>query len=170
MTGIVVVGARGGIGDTQRAIAAADRARRDTACEVVQLLDARAVFSAEHLVVATEHALRAFAERRNVSQALGVEIVRYASGERQIADAMTRLGLRADTDRVGIVAVGPRAEEAAALVCGALGLEPDDRVLAGGREALEALGFSSVELRIVPEEAWSDLVLERVALVEVERR
>ncbi|HVL87199.1 MAG TPA: KEOPS complex subunit Cgi121 [Candidatus Thermoplasmatota archaeon] len=165
-----MAGARGRVGDPARAVAAAARVATETGARLVQLLDARAVVDPEQLQVAAERALRAYGEDRAVSKELGLEVLRYASGERQIADALRRLGLRADTERVGVVAVGPNAKGAVDRTLQALGLARDDTALQGGRDALLALGVGAVELRVVPEDAWVDLVLERVALVDVERR
>ena len=54
---------------------------------VVQALDADKVVSERHISFATEKALAAIREKRNIARDAGMEIMRYASGERQIERA-----------------------------------------------------------------------------------
>ena len=54
----------------------------------MQALDADKVVSERHISFAAEKALAAFSERRNIAKDAGMEIMRYASGERQIERAL----------------------------------------------------------------------------------
>ena len=155
--GVQVVGARGHPGhpDTRLAVA---RGFRD-----LQILDARLVCGLDHLVSAAEHAERAMRQGTNASKALAVEFVVYASGERQIADALAKMGIRDDTTEFAVIVFG--GDPAKALE--ALRLTRDDAVLAATPAKLRAFGLSEAELASVPPHRQADLVLERVALVDL---
>ena len=152
-----VLGARGSPADPEARLAVARDFRN------VQLLDARVVCGRDHLLSAAEHAERAMRERTNVAKSLAVEFVVYASGERQIADALAKMGIRKDTTEFAVVVFG--GEPAKALE--ALGLTEDDAVLEPTAAKLRAFGITDAELATVPPERAADLVLERVALVDL---
>jgi KEOPS complex subunit Cgi121 len=130
----------------------------------LQLLDARLVCGRDHLVAAYEHAERAMREGTNAAKSLAVEFVLYASGERQIGNALAKMGIRSDTTEFAVVAFGG-LDVAPALA--ALALTRDDSVLKPSRQKLRAFGLSDVEVDSVPGDRQADLVLERVAMVDL---
>ena len=69
---------------------------------IVQALDADKVVSNRHILFATEKALSAFSQRRNIAKDVGMEIMRYASGERQIERALN-MGVSDKTERIALV-------------------------------------------------------------------
>ncbi|MFQ6013748.1 MAG: KEOPS complex subunit Cgi121, partial [Thermoplasmata archaeon] len=77
------VGAQGDIGPVQEFIARLRRAAEELGLEA-QAFDADLVFGAEHLLVAWDHAERAFARGTNVASDRMMEVLRFAAGERQI--------------------------------------------------------------------------------------
>ncbi len=129
----------------------------------VQLLDARLVCGRDHLLSAFEHADRAFREGRNTAKTLAVEFALFVSGERQIADALAKVGIRGDTAEFAVVSFGGVPDD----ILGPLALTRDDSVLAETPAKLRAFGLTDAELATVPPDRVSDLVLERVALVDL---
>ncbi|MBM4248848.1 MAG: hypothetical protein FJ149_05330 [Euryarchaeota archaeon] len=133
----------------------------------VQLLDAAAVVSADHLRSAAAHALRARERDSMRSGSLAVELLLYASGRRQIKEAMAVMGLTARTERVAAVVFGPEAGARGPALLRALGLSPlSEKRAAGGAGALERLG---VPVKGAAPEQLADLALEQVALLDVEK-
>ena len=137
---------------------------------IAQALDARLVVSERHIQFAAEKALSALSDGRNIANDPGMEIMRYASGERQIERALG-MGVSDQTGRIALVMarVDGRGEW------------PDDRELCqiieqDGESGLfdpgavkDIFNISSQELQAVGEERMEDLVIERVALVETYR-
>lgn len=135
----------------------------------MQAMDADNVVSERHITFAAEKALFAFSNGRNVAKDLGVEILRYASGERQIERALS-IGLSGSTERVALI-----------IIPGKNGLMPEDSELSNLIEIDRKRCSFKVEavkkiFNISKEELWaagetriSDLVLERVALVDTYR-
>ncbi|MFB6123233.1 MAG: KEOPS complex subunit Cgi121 [Haloferacaceae archaeon] len=152
-------------------------ARLDAVAETfdvtVQAFDARYLVGREHLERAVELADRALARGENVARDRGVEILCYAAGRRQIADA---LELGVSEGRVPTVI----------LVDGDEGTAVDDReadaadAVADALESASTLGeydparvreffdVGDVELAAA-DGGLPDVVLERVALLDVEK-
>ncbi|MFH0816149.1 MAG: KEOPS complex subunit Cgi121 [Methanobacteriota archaeon] len=132
---------------------------------VVEAYDAGAILGTEHLVVAWERARRAFEDNRAASDSEAMEARVYASCERQIKTAIAKTGVKPGKGGVALV-----SEDASAMekVANALGLKRDDSVLAPTREKLALWGMAESGNAISPE-ALSDLIFERMSLLEVER-
>lgn len=159
------------IEDIKEFVSALRDLQAKTGC-VIQVFDADKVASEVHLNFAIEKALQSFSEGRNVAKGLGVEIMRYAAGERQIERALL-LGISRSTKRIALVVIKPDSAETAAW--------PDSSELSqlieidglGCSFKLEALKetfkISDEEILAAGEAQIPDLVLERVALVDTIR-
>ena len=158
----LVRGYRGMVSDLPGLLARVAAAR---ATLPLQLLRADRVYGADHLRHAAHLAARAVAEGRARSADLPTETLLYAAGERQVGRALDLLGLREGMDAVAAVAWGPG--EALDAFARAEGWTRDDAALAGGPAALDAFGVTPEERAMLPPARWGDLVLERVALVDV---
>jgi KEOPS complex subunit Cgi121 len=144
----------------------------------VQAFDARYVVSRTHLERAVELADRALARGENVARDRGVEILLYAAGRRQIDRALT-LGVSPGETPVVVLVDAPSdpatsgtdgdgREAAAAAAVEAL-LTPEETL--GAFDASRVREFFAVgepELAAVEGEL-ADVVLERVALLDVEK-
>jgi KEOPS complex subunit Cgi121 len=144
--------------------------------QTIQLFDARYIFGSDHLLTAAEHAKRAFAQDCSRSDSLAMEILLYASGEYQIKNAITKLGVRGETKQLAFVLLGATGDHDAnaeeflkSLSVVGITLSRNDNVLKGDMSTLEKFGISQEELSAVPEEQWFELVLERVAMVDIKK-
>jgi KEOPS complex subunit Cgi121 len=137
---------------------------------VVQALDADKVVSERHIFFATEKAFAAFSQGRNIAKDAGMEIMRYASGERQIVRAL-KMGISDCTKRIALILATsggecrwPNASDLSGLV------ELDGLGCSFSDEAVrEAFNISSAEMEAVGEGRIEDLIIERVALVDIYR-
>ena len=145
----------------------------------IQALDTDLVVSEAHLHSAVEKALRAVKKGTNITSELGMEILVYAAGKRQIGRALA-MGVTEGTKRIACI-----------IVATAAGTDLDAVVVAvkastGLSEELDALqhsqlehdvskrarvkrffGITDRELSAVGEDKLHQLVLERVALLDV---
>ena len=140
----------------------------------VQAFDARYVVSRAHLERAVELAERAFERGENVARDRGVEIMLYAAGRRQIDRALT-LGVSRGRNPVVVLIDapdgGPAADEDEANAAAAIEelLAPESTL--GGYDETRVREFFDVgdpELEAVDGDL-ADVVLERVALLDVEK-
>jgi len=137
---------------------------------IAQALDARLVVSQKHIDFAVQKALSALSEGRNIANDAGVEIMRYASGERQIESALV-MGVSDQTRRIALILVeaeGRKSWPDDSELCQII--EPVGRGGSFDPEAVKDLfHISSQEIEAVGEQRMEDLVIERVALVETYR-
>lgn len=127
----------------------------------IAILNADFVLGKEHLLSAAEHALRAFEKKRNLSKHLETEILLYASGERQINEAIDKIGIKGTSEKVALVVIG---KANIPKMLSALNIERNDSVLERDIEKkLSRFGFTESEIKSVnkPE----DLILEKIALL-----
>ena len=152
----------------------------DNAC--VQLLDASLVAGSELLRFAALNALNAFEGQVNISSSLAIEILLYASAQRQIKEAVRLIGVKKSTIKVAVVILAENLEQASAIlkvVSRLLRGKRDDAVIDLTGDKLASLrglfGISDVELeakaerRGLEKQALIDLVVEHMALLVAQR-
>ncbi len=143
----------------------------------VQFFNAGIVATWEHLYFALLNALTAFRTKRNVSKSLAVEIMLYASAQRQIRKAIELIGVKAGCSDVAVVAVGEKSGDVEASVSAAskfLDKVPNEGVLelstVKSVAIRKAFIITEEELTVVTkrgdaEQALVDIVIERMALL-----
>ena len=135
-------------------------------CEVLPL-DADLVCGKAHLEAAVAHAKRAIEQGTNASGAVSMETMLFASGERQISKAKEKMGIKDGMRHFALVLFDC---DDPADVLRRLNLIRDDMVLLPSREKAICFGIEKGELDAHPESQAPDLVLERVAFVEILKR
>ena len=146
----------------------------------VQFFDAELVATWQHLYFAVLNALLAFENGRNISKSVAMEVLLYASAQRQIRKALQLIGVKCGSANVAIVIVGQNANSVKAVLSAVskhIGAEPDETVLEVSKEKLqrirEAFGITEKELETVMEkrdvnQAVVNLVIERMALLSTQ--
>ncbi|MGB9713741.1 MAG: KEOPS complex subunit Cgi121 [Candidatus Bathyarchaeales archaeon] len=146
----------------------------------VQFFDAELVATWQHLYFAVLNALTAFKNKQNISKTLAIEIMLYASAQRQIRKAMELIGIKPNLSKIAVIAVGEDPETVKTAVSTVLkhaNAKQDDGVLeltdAKMKEVQRVFGISDVEIETVAEGddlkgALVDLVIERMALLSVQ--
>lgn len=136
---------------------------------MIQAINADKVAGEEHLRFAVAKALRAFEQGRNAAKDMGVEVMRYASGKRQIEEAFS-MGVHQGQNNVVFVVIGGEDSVAA---CGSMLIEmiaPADIIEympSKREEIIMQFGITKEEISVVGEQMVPELVIERVALVDV---
>jgi len=142
---------------------------------VIQAFDARVIFGKDHLFSATTHAKRAFQQGTNATNSLALEILLYAAGERQIQKAIKKIGVKKGKQQiVFIVTDSVNQKRKGNLDSGVIHrllktfhLTVAEEALKGDRDTLKRFGIPDHELSTVAEEKYGELILEKVALVDV---
>ncbi len=136
---------------------------------LLQFLDADRVLGKEHIYSAIEHAHRAFKRKENISETLAMEILIYASGEPQIKNALAKIGLTDGCERIAIITGGTMDTKALHALIVHLNLVRDDEVLEFNEIKAREFGINETEIAAVEKNKVMDLILERVAMVEVRK-
>ncbi|MCD6411775.1 MAG: hypothetical protein J7L20_05060 [Thermoplasmata archaeon] len=170
---IEVIGAKGKIESVDAVLKELEKLSKENGV-ILQALNADLICGKEHVISAALHAVRAFREKRNKANTLSIEILLYASGERQIGEAIEKMGIKEGETRIAIAAVHSIPEATGKIdhkklekFIKKLGLKRDDAVLEWDEEKLKKFGITEEEMRTVSEDKRKDLVLERVAMVDV---
>ncbi len=147
----------------------------------VQFFDARLVATWQHLYFAVLNAFTSFSNEQRISKSLTMEIMLYASAQRQIRKATEFIGIRPSSREIAVLILGEKSERIEATLSAisrCMGGEHDDSVLALTRAKAamiqKAFKISEAELEAVMEpegfeKALVDLVLERMALLSTQR-
>ena len=136
----------------------------------LQVVRADRVVGPQHLAHAAALALRAQAEGRAQAAKPEVEFVRYLAGERQIRSALEKVGVRDGEEAVVLMAFGPKCQDAIRYMIHAMAPKhEDDAVIDASESKLVDFGITALEMEATTPERRLDLVLERVAEVDVLR-
>jgi len=141
----------------------------DATDAAIQCFDADYVAGDRHLQRAVELAERAREQGTAIAREPAVEILLYAAGRRQINQALEMGVSEGEGDVVAVVSGGDEqaAEARMRELLGAT--DTDDPVSLGDEDTIRAFfDIGDAELAVVDSEL-EDLVLERVALLDVEK-
>lgn len=140
-----------------------------TGCRIV-CLDADCIAGARHAEAAVRHAMRAVNRGDAISNTLEMEVLLYAGGTRQCSQA-ARFGVHRGLNRLYICLVPPSGEAVAALShvmnFEDTGWETLDEEKV--RRLSSLFSITPEEVQAVGLERFRDLVVERVALLDVYR-
>ncbi|MGQ9459904.1 MAG: KEOPS complex subunit Cgi121 [Candidatus Bathyarchaeaceae archaeon] len=152
--------------------------RREVTEAHVQFFDAKLIASQQHLYFAALNALKAFEDKLNISNSLAVEVLLYASAQRQIRKAVDMLGIKPDSSQVAVLVIAETklvADTALEAVSKLISGKRDDHILELTDEKFEGVKrlFSISDLEIeaklkkegLEREALINLVIEHVALL-----
>ena len=135
----------------------------DKADSTVVLFDADKIAGFAHIESAVAHAKRSFAEGKQIARSLSMEILVYASGQRQCSLA-SKFGLHDGENKVYVLILDGDEEKAAALV---REIVSECEPFAPNNEKLKAeFGITDAEMEAAGENRIEELVIERVALVD----
>jgi KEOPS complex subunit Cgi121 len=73
----------------------------------VQLFDLDRIAGSRHILLATFNAVKSYDSKRRISRSLGMEILLFISGTRQISEAIKRVGITSKTRRTAVLSVLP---------------------------------------------------------------
>jgi tRNA threonylcarbamoyladenosine modification (KEOPS) complex Cgi121 subunit len=147
-----------------------------------QFFDAELIAGWEHLYFAVLNALKAFENKVNISNSLAVEILLYASAQRQIKNAIESIGIKTGSLDVAVVVLAEtelKANEILENVSQLILGKRDDTVLALTEKKSDSIkklfNISETELNAklekkhMEKKALTDLVIEHVALLAIQR-
>lgn len=138
---------------------------------IIQTFDADLVFGKNHIFSAVDHALRAIERKTNTTNSLEKEILLYASGERQIKLAIQKIGVKLKNEKMVFVFVNNKKKEISNIILkdflDMLCLVRNDNVIEGDEKTLIRFGIKENEIKTVMNNKYADLILEKVALVDI---
>jgi KEOPS complex subunit Cgi121 len=135
----------------------------------IQAMNAGKIAGTPHIELAIKKAERAFKAGSNVARDLGVEILRYVSGKRQIVEAFS-MGMKEGNISVVFLVLGEKDKVDAVLpVLDSMVCKSEVTDYSGEKEeAVRAhFGICNAETDAIGVSRIPDIVLERVSLVDI---
>ena len=164
---IKIVGAKGFIQDVDLFLKKLNNLSTNNKI-TLQAFNADLIFGKNHLLSAYEHAKRAFDRKTNTTNSLEMEILLYASGERQLKTAIPKIGVKAGNSRVVFLFSNEKlSNQLINEIFKELSLKRDDNAIKGDIGTLKNFGFTKDEILTVSEEKYGNLILEKIALVDI---
>ena len=133
---------------------------------VIVLFDAAKIAGKPHIESAVMHAKRSFSDGKNIARTLSMEILVYASGQRQCSLA-PRFGLQKGRNLVYVLILDGETERAKEEIRQLV--EESDEVTADRETLKKEFDISDEEIGVVGEDRIGELVLERVAMLDAWR-
>ena len=144
----------------------------------IQFFDARHIAGEQHLYFAAVNALNAFKTKMNISNSLAIELLLYASGQRQIKKAVNMLGIKQDTSNVAVIIITEnknKKDNKLRLVAEKINGKRNDNVLELTDKKINSIKKmfkisnrefeSKLKKEGLEKEALTDLIIERMALL-----
>jgi len=123
----------------------------------IQVFDAEMIIGKDHLIWAYDKALRSFDQKTNRADSLEMETLLWSSGERQIKNALNKMGIKKSSKNVAILSDSNISD-----LLSEMGWEKDDNVLAPSKEKLEKHDITIEEINSVDEPY--DLIYEKMSV------
>jgi KEOPS complex subunit Cgi121 len=139
----------------------------------VQVFNADMIYGKNHIISAVDHAYRSFLNKTNSTNSFSMEILLYASGERQLKIAIPKMGVKKNLENIAFAFVNYMDDKIIIddslidLLLNDLGLIKDDSVLDGNIDVVKRFGLTESEIKTVSKEKFGDLILEKIAMVDV---
>ncbi len=144
---------------------------------VIQGVNADMVYSKTHLLSAGLHALRAWETDTASTNSLEMEVLLYAAGERQIKLAIPKMGINSGAVHLAFVILDTKdtvtkkgKKHVSGFIdslCSKFDLKKNDKLLEGTVDILTRFGITKTEMQTVPKAKYEQLILEKIALVDI---
>jgi len=138
---------------------------------LIQVFDAELIYGKNHLFSAFEHAKRAMDRKTNTTNSIEMETLLYSSGERQLKLAIPKMGVKKGNVSIALIFISKsqnkNLDKVVSEFLEELSLKKDNSVLEGDEDTLNKFGISENELKTVTKAKYGNLILEKVAMVDV---
>ena len=135
---------------------------------VVQAFNSDVIYGINHLNSAFEHAVRAMDRKTNTTKSLEMEILLYASGERQLKNAIPKMGVKKGKANIAILfSDGKISDKMIEDILNQLALVRNDKVLDGDENTLKNFGITKNEIETVTKDKYGHIILEKVAMLDI---
>ena len=139
---------------------------------LIQVFNAEMICGKRHLQSAVEHAIRALNQQRMSTQSIQMEVLLYASGERQLKHAIPKMGVKQGRGLIAILFLRASGTKQSLrndinLFLKTFQIKRDDSVLDVSERKIQNWGFSKKEMTTINTDSYEDLILEKIAIVDI---
>jgi KEOPS complex subunit Cgi121 len=138
---------------------------------IIQSFNADLIFGKDHIISAFEHAKRSIGRKTNTTNSLEMEILLYASGNRQLKLAIPKMGVKEGNGNFAFILVNNEKSVIPNIITTdflkSLDLISNDKVLEGSKDTLIKFGINENEIETVTKDKYGYIILEKVAMVDI---
>jgi len=139
---------------------------------LIQLFNADMIYEKTHLESAIIHAIRAEENNMMSTNSIEMEILLYASGDRQLKYAIPKMGINTGNNRTAIVLLTTKSKidfnESFVLdFCNRFQINRNDSVIDGSIDKLKNFGIKPNQYDQYEKEQYLDIILEKIAMVDI---
>jgi len=138
----------------------------------IQVFDADLIFGKKHIISSLNHALRVMKQNKNSTNSIEMEIMLYASGERQLKLAIPKMGIKNNTKKFAFLLISNNhiiEKNKIDDILDYLSIKRCDNVLNYNEKKIKEFGINSSELKTISKRNYERLILEKVALVDIKK-
>jgi len=134
----------------------------------IQVFDANLIFGKNHIVTSINHALRSIENNKHTTNSIEMEIMLYASGERQLKLAIPKMGIKKNTKNIAFILISDNiTNDIIKELLNFVSLKRCDSVLSSKGKNLKKFGINEKEIKTVSADNYEKLIIEKVALVDI---
>jgi tRNA threonylcarbamoyladenosine modification (KEOPS) complex Cgi121 subunit len=139
----------------------------------IQVFNADLIYGKNHLITSFNHAFRAWDRKNNTTNSLKMEILLYASGERQLKLAIPKMGIKSGFNNIAFILIKKQKSNIKISnyivkeLLNYLSLKRYDDILLGTEDTLLNFGLNKKEIKTVSTNNYEKLILEKVAIVDI---
>jgi len=166
---IKIIGAKGKIDDVDEILNKVNKYSSENNL-IIQVFNAELIFGKNHIISAVQHARRAIELKTNTTNSFKMEILLYASGERQLKLAIPKMGVKKGEINIVFVLINDNGKITKKMTDDFIlitTLIQDNSVIEGNENTLKKFGIDKREIETVMKTKYEDLILEKVAMVDV---
>ena len=138
----------------------------------IQVFDASMICGKVHLESAILHTIRADEQQRMAAQTLEMELMLYASGERQLTKAIPKIGVKKDQTTIALALLSKHHSDKMLgsiidVIEKRFHIKKDDSLLNISIEKMRRWEISESIINNLSEDEYEDVILEKVAYVDI---
>jgi tRNA threonylcarbamoyladenosine modification (KEOPS) complex Cgi121 subunit len=134
----------------------------------IQVFDADLIFGKNHIITSVNHAIRSIKNNKHTTNSIEMEIMLYASGERQLKLAIPKMGIKKNTKNIAFILISDDIKnDTINKLLNFLSINRCDNVLNIKGKNLKKFGINKKEIKTVSSDNYEKLIIEKVALVDI---
>lgn len=167
-----IFGSKGSINNVEKFIDKLNEYSNKNNVEI-QVFNADLIYGKNHLISSYNHASRAWKRKKNTTNSFKMELLLYASGERQLKLAIPKMGIKNGQNNIAFILIDKSNSNTNSNdylvddLLKILSLKRYDEVLNGSFKTLINFGLNENELKTVPTKDYEKIILEKIAVVDI---
>jgi tRNA threonylcarbamoyladenosine modification (KEOPS) complex Cgi121 subunit len=140
---------------------------------IIQVFNADMIYGKIHILSSIEHAIRAMKNNTMTTNSIDKELILYTAGERQLKIAIPKMGVKKGNCKIVFIFLKIGSNDSKDLnklvkqFINEFKIKQDNSLINGSKKVLANHGITEIEIETIPDGNYCDLILEKIALVDI---